>query len=49
MSVNECGHPHPAINGVVCTKPKGHEDKHGRRDYTNRSIFWDLRRTYAER
>jgi len=37
-----CGKNHPYLTDVVCTKPRGHDSKHGRPD-VYRSVLWDMR------
>jgi hypothetical protein len=35
-----CGAQNPRNTVVICTKPEGHEGKHGRRQVIQRSLFW---------
>lgn len=35
-----CGKSHPHQQGVVCTKPEGHDGRHGRRNLPQRSVLW---------
>lgn len=35
-----CAVPHPVRVGVVCTKPLGHEGRHGRRVLPQRAVLW---------
>lgn len=46
--MTDCGKPHPTIAHIVCTKPSGHEGKHGRPDFIYRPVLWDLRHRQQE-
>lgn len=43
MADRICGAQHPKNNLVVCTKPEGHEGRHGRPAQPMRCVLWDMR------
>ena len=40
MTDRICGAQNPRNTLIICTKPEGHEGKHGRQETAHRSLFW---------
>lgn len=49
MTDRICGAQKPSNTLVICTRPEGHEGKHGRAKVPQRSLFWEWKLAHQKK